>query len=190
MVPTYRRDQSVSGPNLLKAGGLALEFEDEGGERWERKQKGMRAILSGGVFGVEAAKIADAGAAVVCGVGVENFFVKATGRNADAVIAANDGRGVEDDHEKIIVIAGAADKGDDAVVAVVAVDPFETGPFEIDFVKRGLLREEAIQIRDKSFDAAVQIVLQEMPVQTVRFRPFTALAEFLAHEKKFFAGMG
>ncbi len=114
---------------------LALEFEDEGGEWREGEQEGVRAILSGDLLGVEAAEIADARASVVCGVGVEDFLVEAADRNADAVIAADDWRGVQDDDEKIFVISRAAYEGDDAVVAVVAINPFETGPFEIDFVE-------------------------------------------------------
>jgi len=123
---------------------LALELEDEGGEGREGEQEGVRAILSGDLLGVEAAEVADAGASVVCGVGIEDFLVEAADWDADAVIAADDWRGVQDDDEKIFVISRAADKGDDAVVAVVAINPLETGPFEIDFVESRLLRVEAI----------------------------------------------
>src|SRR5579859_3630078 len=115
----------------------------------------MRAILSGHLFGIEAAEIADAGAAIVSGVGVEDFLVKAAFGDADAVIAADDWRGIQNDDEKIFMISRAADEGDDAVVAVVAINPFETGPFEIDFVKCRLFRVEAIQIADEPFYAAV-----------------------------------
>ena len=135
--------------------GLALEFEDEGRERRKREQQGMRAILSGNLFGVEAAEIADAGASVVRGVGVEDLRVEAAGGDADAVIAADDWRGVQDDDEKIFVISRAAYERDDAVVAVVAINPFETGPFEINFVKRRLFGVEAIQVADEVFYTAV-----------------------------------
>ena len=123
---------------------LALGLEDEGGEGWEGEQEGVRAILSGDLFGVQAAEIADAGASVVCGVGVEDFLVEAADGDADAVIAADDWRSVQDDDEKIFVISCAAYERNDAVVAVVAIDPFETCPFEINFVKRRLLRVETI----------------------------------------------
>src|SRR5881396_3840343 len=86
---------------------LALGLEDEGGERREGKQEGVRAILCGDLFGVEAAEIADAGASVVCGVGVEDFLVEAADVDADAVIATDDWRGVQDDDEKIFVISRA-----------------------------------------------------------------------------------
>jgi len=134
---------------------LALGLEDEGGERREGEQEGVRAILSGDLFGVEAAEIADAGASIVCGVGIEDFLVEAADGDADAVIATDDWRGVQDDDEKIFVIPRAAYEGDDAVVAVVAINPFETGPFEINFVESRLLRVEAIQIADEPFDATV-----------------------------------
>src|SRR5258707_240834 len=117
---------------------LAVELEDEGREGREGNQEGVRAILSGDLFGVEAAEIADAGASVVCGVGVEDFLVEAADRDADAVIATDDWRGIQDDDEKIFVISRAPYERNDAVVAVVAIDPLETRPFEIYFVESRL----------------------------------------------------
>jgi len=46
-----------------------------------------------------------------------------------------------------------------------------------------------IQIRDQFFYALMRRVLQQVPVETAGFRPFTALREFLPHEKKLLAGM-
>lgn len=98
----------------------------------------MRAVLSGDLLGLDATEIADAGAAVVCGIGVENFLIEASFGNADAIATADDGRGVENHDEKIFAIAGTADKGENAAVGVVAVNPFETRPFEVHLVERGL----------------------------------------------------
>jgi hypothetical protein len=55
---------------------LSLEFEEEGAEWGERQKERVGAILGGDVFGRDPAKIANAGAAVVCGIGVEDLLVK------------------------------------------------------------------------------------------------------------------
>ena len=117
---------------------LALEFEEEGGERRKSEQEGVRAVLRWRGFGVEAAEVAKAGAAVVGRVCVEDFLVEAGFRDADAVVAANDRSAIQNGDEKFFAIAAAANERDDAVVGIVAVNPFKTGPFEIDLMKRGL----------------------------------------------------
>ena len=47
-----------------------------------------------------------------------------------------------------------------------------------------------IEIGDQVLDAAVGIVLEEVPIEAASFAPFVALGELLAHKEKFLAGMG
>src|SRR5437879_8081612 len=44
-----------------------------------------------------------------------------------------------------------------------------------------------IEIVDEALDAAVGIVLEEMPVKAVGFAPFGTLGEFLTHEEELLA---
>jgi len=125
---------------LLRRLQLTLEFEEEGAERRERQEEGVGAVLGVDVFGIDAAEITDAGAAIACGVGVENFLVETVFRNADAIVAPDDGRGVENDHQKIFAITGAADERQCAAIGVVTINPFEARPFEIHFVESRLRR--------------------------------------------------
>lgn len=53
------------------------------------------------------------------------------------------------------MIAGTPDERDDAVVAVVAIDPFEAGPLKIDLMQRGFVRMKMIQVTDELFSAFV-----------------------------------
>src|SRR5260370_37007083 len=46
-----------------------------------------------------------------------------------------------------------------------------------------------VEIGDEALDAAVGIVLQQVPVEAMGFAPFVALGELLAHEEELFAGM-
>src|SRR5712692_1518980 len=63
-------------------------------------------------------------------------------------------------------------------------------PIELHLMERGLGRVKTIEITNKALDAAVGIVLEEVPVEAASFAPFVALGEFLAHKEEFFARMG
>ena len=104
----------------------------------------MAGVVGGGL----AAGVADVAAAVVGGVGVENFFVEAGAGDTDDVAFADDGSGIDDDHDKVIFGFTFAQEREDAIVAVVAINPFEALPVEIYFVKSGFAREKVIEVGD------------------------------------------
>ena len=105
----------------------------------------MAGIGSGGL----AADVAEVGAAVDGGVGIEDFLVKAGAGDADDIAFADDGCGVHDhDDEVFVMIFSVADEGKNAVVGVIAIYPFEALPMEIDFVESGLGGENAIEVGD------------------------------------------
>ena len=58
--------------------------------------------MSGIVGCVLAAGVAYVGAAIVGGVGVENFFVEAGAGDADDVAFADNGGGVHDDDDQVV----------------------------------------------------------------------------------------
>src|SRR5229473_2540956 len=96
---------------------------------------------------------------------------------------------VDDGDDYILGIFSAADKGENTVVRIVGVNPFEAMPVKFDLMEGGLGGIEMIEVGDELLDAAMGIVLEQVPVQAVRFGPFAALGKFLAHEKEFLAGM-
>ena len=116
--------------------------------------------MAGAAGGVLAAGVAYVGAAVVCGVGVEDFLVEAGARDADDIAFTDDGSGVEDDDDKVVGSFAVSEEGKDAIVAVVAIDPFEAVPVEIDFVEGRFGGEGVIEISDEFLNAAVGIPLQ------------------------------
>ena len=95
-----------------------------------------------------AASVSYVRAAVVTGVGVEDFFVEASAGDAHDVAFADDGSGIDDDHDKVIFGLTFAQEREDAIVAVVAINPFEALPVEIYFVKSGFAREKVIEVGD------------------------------------------
>ena len=61
----------------------------------------MRTTLGGLIGGFLAAHVADVRTAVVGGVGVHDFAVEAGVGDAEAVAAADDGSGVDDDDDQV-----------------------------------------------------------------------------------------
>ena len=100
-----------------------------------------------GVFGcVHAAQVAYIGAAVGCGIGIENLFVMAGARDADVVAVADDGSGIENGDDDVIWIFSTANERVDAVVGIVGVNPLEALPLKIDFVQSGFVSYQFIEI--------------------------------------------
>jgi hypothetical protein len=126
----------------------------------------------------------------VGGVGVHNFAVEAGIWYSEAIAATDDGCGIDDRDEQVFGIFPATDEGENAVVGVVGVNPFETVPVELDLMEGGLSGVKMIEVVDEALDAAMGFVLEEVPVEAAGFAPFAALGEFLAHEEEFLAGVG
>src|SRR5260370_42311634 len=81
----------------------------------------------------------------------------------------------------------AAEKGKNAVVRVVGVNPFETMPIKIDFMKGRFRRIEVVEVGDELLNAAVRIPLERVPIEAASFAPLLTLSDFLAHEEELFA---
>src|SRR5438132_12688728 len=99
------------------------------------------------------------------GVGVHDFTVEAGVGHTEAVAAARDWRGVDNGNDEVIGALATPDEGKNAVVGVVGIDPFESVPIELDLMEGGLDGVEMVEIGDEALDAAVRIVLEEMPVE-------------------------
>ena len=150
----------------------------------------MRPALGGDVHRLLAAHVADVRTAVVGSVGVHDFLVKAGIGDAEAIAAADDGGGVDDCDDEIFGFFAAADEGENAVVRIVGVNPFETVPVKFDLMEGGLGGIEMIEVGDEFLNATMGVVPERIPVQAVRFGPFAALGKFLTHEEEFLARMG
>lgn len=168
-------------------GGLI--FEINGGEGREREGEGKRLIHVRNRIGYETSQVADVGATVDGRVGIENFGVKAGFGDADEVSSADDGSGIHNNNKKIAGILSAPEEGENAVVGVIGVQPFESTPVEFDFMQCRLGSVEPIEVRDETLNAPMGVMLQEMPIQAASFAPFITLGKFLTHEKELFARM-
>src|SRR5713226_3361418 len=145
----------------------------------------MRASLGGVIGGLLAALVANVCAAVVGGVGVHDFAVEARIGDTQAIAFADHGSGIDDGDNEVFGIFAAADERENTVVGVVGVDAFETVPVMLDLMEGGFDGVKMVEIGDEFLDAAMGIVLEQVPVEATGFAPFVTLGELLAHEKEF-----
>ena len=75
--------------------------------------------------GVFAAEVAHVAAAVFLGVAIKNLGVVAGLGDADSVVTVGLGGEVTHHYDEVVVVFVPADEGDDAVLVVVAVNPFK-----------------------------------------------------------------
>ena len=118
-------------------------------------------------------------------VGVHDFTVETRMGDTQAIAFTDYGGSVEDGENEVFGIFAAAEKRENAVVGIVGVDPFETVPVEIDLMEGGFNGVKMVEIRDEPLDAAVGVVLEEVPVKAAGFGPLVALGEFLTHKEEF-----
>jgi len=135
---------------------------------------------------IHPAQVADVGAAINSCVGIEHFLVVPGPRHADVIAVSHHRRGVQNDDQHVVGIFAAPDKRVHAVIGIVRVHPFETLPVKINLVQRRFIDQQFVQVGDQPMDAAVRIVLKQVPVKTARFAPLVPLRDFVAHEKSSF----
>src|SRR5262249_54408761 len=90
---------------------------------------------------------------------IRDFFVPACFGYANLVADARDGREVAADDHVVVRVLGFANVGQDAVLPVVAVDPFEAGPPEIGLMARRLAAVEGVEVREVALYALMRLPL-------------------------------
>src|SRR5258707_15682276 len=121
------------------------------------------------------------------GIGIHDLAIEARLGNAETIAFADDRRSVDDRDNEVFGFLATADERKNTVVGVVGVDPFETVPVKLDLMEGGFGGVKMVEIGDEALDAAVGIVLEQVPIKAVSFTPFVALGEFLAHKEQFLA---
>ena len=91
-----------------------------------------------------ATDVTDVGASIVGGVGIQNFSIVTGVGNAEAIAGTDDRSVVEYDDDEVVGIFAAANEGEDAVVGVVGINPFETVPVELHLMQSRLSDVEMI----------------------------------------------
>src|SRR5690349_4954614 len=95
-----------------------------------------------------AAQVANIGTAVMVSVSIHDFAIKARLRDAEAIAFPYDRSGVHYGDDEVFRLLAAANKGKNAVVCVVGVNPFKSVPIKFDLVKSRFGGVKTIEIAD------------------------------------------
>ncbi len=136
-----------------------------------------------------AAVVARVAAAVDLGIAVKDFAVETILRYANAETAVQYGREIADRHHVAAVFC-LTQKGNHAVVGIVALDPLKAIVGEVQLVQGWFAGAEGVEVGDQALDALVRRKLQQMPLQIVPDVPLAAVAELHPHKQSFLAGVG
>ena len=128
------------------------------------------------IDGVDFADVADIAAAIMGGVRIEHFLPLAAERHANAVIAIDVGREIDDHQAPRVLVESLAQPGEHVAVGVIGDQPFEAGLVAIHLVQRGHRAIEPVEIADQRLDAGMGLVLEQVPVERLVVIPFAALA--------------
>src|ERR1700722_1535069 len=167
---------------------ISIRREEQHAERRQAQREGMEAAVRGQRSRLDAAEVAEAAAAILERVAVQALAPVAAAGYSHAIVAARERREVAHD-ENHLTFAVLSQKRDHARLAVVAVDPLEALPVEVEGVERRGTRIEAVEFTHPALHARVQRVLQHMPVEARIMLPLAPLAELSSHEEELLARM-
>src|ERR1035438_1678422 len=77
-----------------------------------------------------------------------------------------------------------------ARTAPPGVDPFEAGRVGVELVEGGLLPVDPVEVGDEAEEPGMGGVVEEVPVEGALVAPLAPLAQLVAHEQEFLAGLG
>ena len=123
-------------------------------------------------------------------IAVEDFLVGTPFRHADSVRLPHHRCEVGDDYQVILWGFAPSEEGQDALLAVLGIDPAEAFLGVIQLPEAGAFSVEPVQCPAVVPKLFVQGVIQEVPVQTLLAVPFNELPELVAHEEQLFAWVG
>src|SRR5687767_5401492 len=176
---TARTRPSASARRVfLTCGFAALAFmlEVDHGKRRERYADRMISPVRRYGMRAHAAVVADAAAAVVGRIRVDELAPITLARDTDEIVLPRHRREVADDENDVFGVARFADERHRALLGVAAVDPLETVRVEVELIKGRLGRVDAVQIGHPVHEAAVLGVLEHPPFEAFLVLPFAALA--------------
>src|SRR4029077_14186333 len=124
----------------------ALACEEKNRKRWQSEVKRVRSSVRGNLFCNDTSEIPHSAASIEDGIAVQFLRPIAAPRNADPVGLPRHGRKVANDEHSFKWRFSETHKADDAAIVVVAIDPLETFPVVIHFVKFGMCPIEVEQI--------------------------------------------
>ncbi|MNC20764.1 hypothetical protein D3C75_687270 [compost metagenome] len=119
----------------------------------------------------------------------EQLFIRPWPRNSDPVHLPLHRLEVDNNQQGINGSFAPADIGDNALAAVVGINPLIPFHLMIKLPERFFVQVELVQRCCICQHTAVALIIQQQPVKLVLILPLDKLAEFPSHEQELFAGM-
>src|SRR4051812_32326096 len=119
------------------------------------------------IFRILPAEISEIRPAIRIRIAVENFCPSSNMGNTDAIFVARNRREVTNHQDGIGSTDGLSDKAQHALLRIAAIDPFETFPFTVQFVKSAFVSIGVIQIANPALKLPMRRKIQKVPVQAV-----------------------
>src|SRR5258708_40353740 len=113
---------------------------------------------------MNSAEIPRAGATVLQSIAVQQFAPVSAMRHTDAITKPWDGSEVANDENGILWVLAFAQKGNRAGEIVIAIHPLKPSGIGIKHVQGGLVAIESVQLCNPLLHAAVQGILQHVPL--------------------------
>ena len=108
-------------------------------------------------------RISHVTAPIGCGIAVEEFTIVTFVWHANSIVFARNWGEVAYAYDLILLVLGFPEEGNDGLCGIRKVDPLETVPAMIDFVQRGLLAVEMVQVACQTLETHVPFEIAEVP---------------------------
>ena len=132
---------------------------------------------------MDAASIAHVAPTVQGGIGVEEFPIEPFMRRADSIVIPRNRSEVAHAEDLLIWVLSFPQECDDGVRRVMKIHPLESLPIMVDGMESALGTVEPVEVPYQVLHSSMELVLKQVPVETVVMGPFVPLGEFAAHEE-------
>lgn len=116
-------------------------------------------------------------------------FISTGIKHTNFIFLVNSRGKIKDKYQMILKSFGLTNEGDDTLLCIQHVNPFESLAALVDLVKSRLGAIDPIQIFDQFLHFSVDVISQQVPVQGLRLCSFLPLGKIISHKEQFFTGM-
>src|SRR5438552_4070020 len=169
---------------------ISLVLQEHNRQGRQSEGQGVEATMAGNRAGFQAAQVALLAAAVLSSVTVQRLFPEAATRDPHLIVVAEHRREVADDQNTSVRRAPCAEKAEDTVLGVVAIDPVKPSRGTVLFVEGRLTAVELVQILYPALQAGMGSMRKQVPLQAGIVVPLSLLAKLPSHKEQLLPGLG
>ncbi len=173
---------------VFRSGAVGDEPDDS--DRRQRDLDRVLLLVPRHLLRLQSEAVADVGAPVEAGVGVQRLAPPASRRQPQPPPLADDRREVARAHEPVLPVLRDAREREDVLVRRVRLEPAEALVRVVELPERGLLVVDAVEIANQVEHSVMVGLVEQVPVEGAgRLAPLLLLCELAAHEQELLAGV-